>query len=259
MKEIIDLKEKAKTVRDEFETIRSCLEKPVIMEPFYSDFQYKFCWNSNSIEGNTLTLDETIQLIEYDEVRSGHTYTEYEEAKQLYRAINDFLDYEGNIIDEKWIKAVNDVVTGNMNPGYREEDVYIGNKIEAVYYPPSHDTVEKHMKDFLENINDISSDMEATVKMAALKHIEFERIHPFVDGNGRSGRMLLNQMLINGGLLPVVFDSNSQYRQCFRRYDRNKDTSMLEYLIYKGEQEAINNLKTLERKYIKSRKPATIK
>lgn len=259
MKEIINLNEKAKTVRNEFEMILPCLEESIIMEPFYSDFQYKFCWNSNSLEGNTLTLDETIQLIEYDEVRSGHTYTEYEEAKRLYRAINDFLDYERNIIDEKWIKAVNDVITGNMKPGYRKEDVYIGNKIEAVYYPPSHDTVEKHMKDFLENINDIPSDMEAMVKMAALKHIEFERIHPFVDGNGRSGRMLLNQMLINGGLLPVVFDSNSQYRQCFRRYDRNKDTSMLEYLIYKGEQEAIDNLKVLKMKYVKSRKTVKIK
>ena len=205
MKEIINLNEKAKTVRNKFEMILPCLEESIIMEPFYSDFQYKFCWNSNSLEGNTLTLDETIQLIEYDEVRSGHTYTEYEEAKRLYRAINDFLDYERNIIDEKWIKAVNDVITGNMKPGYRKEDVYIGNKIEAVYYPPSHDTVEKHMKDFLENINDIPSDMKAMVKMAALKHIEFERIHPFVDGNGRSGRMLLNQMLINGGVVAGRF------------------------------------------------------
>lgn len=57
------------------------------MKPFIKDFAYRFCWSSNALEGNTLSLDETICLIDYDEVRSGHTYTEYQEAKNLYKAI----------------------------------------------------------------------------------------------------------------------------------------------------------------------------
>ena len=73
-------------------------------EIFVKDFAYRFCWSSNAIEGNTLSLDETISVIEYDEVRSGHTFSEYAEAKNLYNAItNQLLPLEKKDITEEWI------------------------------------------------------------------------------------------------------------------------------------------------------------
>lgn len=54
-------------------------------------------------------------------------------------------------------------------------------------------------------------------------HIRFERIHPFSDGNGRTGRMIMNQQLINNDMLPITIDKTSKYRQAFRAYEKNGD------------------------------------
>ncbi len=59
------------------EEIRSAFEK---------ELRLRLSWNTNSLEGNTLTLEETVDALEYDEVRSGHTYSEYTEAKTAYEA-----------------------------------------------------------------------------------------------------------------------------------------------------------------------------
>lgn len=84
---LIDNEKLYENIEKKLELIKAAKEQPVIMKPFIKDFAYRFCWSSNALEGNTLSLDETICLIDYDEVRSGHTYTEYQEAKNLYKAI----------------------------------------------------------------------------------------------------------------------------------------------------------------------------
>ena len=58
------------------------MEDPLIRQPFTEDFVRRFSWSTNAIEGNTLSLEETIALIDYDEVRSNHTYAEYTDAKK---------------------------------------------------------------------------------------------------------------------------------------------------------------------------------
>ena len=66
------------------------------------------------------------------------------------------------------------------------------------------------------------------------------------DGNGRVGRMILNQQLINNGLLPVTFSAKGKYRQAFRIYDRNKDTSSIVHIIGKAQEEAISRITQLD-------------
>lgn len=70
MKELIKVQEISQKVEALFEKIKKNFDEPLIMEPFYADFKYTFCWSSNAIEGNTLTLDDTISFLVYDEVRS---------------------------------------------------------------------------------------------------------------------------------------------------------------------------------------------
>lgn len=85
------------------------LKDGFVRDVFTKDFSYRFCWSSNAIEGNTLTLDETISLIEYDEVKSGHTFSEYQEAKNLFYAIEKMmLPLEEKTITEDWIKKCKD-------------------------------------------------------------------------------------------------------------------------------------------------------
>lgn len=228
--------------------VKQYLREPLIMEPFYSDFQYSFCWSSNAIEGNTLTLDDTISFLEYDEVRSGHTFSEYEEAKRLNKAIHTFLSFDGRRLDEEFVQAVNAVIL-DTKQGYRQKNVFIGNRIEAVYYPPDYSSIPALMGRFFEDMNVRAGSFDKAIQKAALKHLEFERIHPFVDGNGRTGRLLLNQHLVNNGLLPIIIEPKSKYRQAFRLYDKNEDASMMEYILYKAELNAIERVRELAARF----------
>ncbi len=236
-----------KKIEYELPDMTETVKNEMIISPFYEDFTRRFCWNSNSIEGNTLSFDETISLLDYDEVRSGHTYTEYSEAKQLFQAIKKMLKFNRQNIDETWIQEANGLILGREG-GYRKTNLYVGTLVEAVYYPPKHEEVPRHMTKYVEKLNQYFSQVKEVAENIAREHLEFERIHPFPDGNGRCGRLIMNQRLINNGWLPITIEDQSKYRQAFRRYDRSQDTSLLVYVICKGELASIERVKELERK-----------
>jgi Fic family protein len=227
------------------DSIRFEKDKPMIQDPFTKDFSLRFCWSSNAIEGNTLNLEETVSVIEYDEVKGGHTYTEYQEAKNLYQAISQLLiPFQEKEITEEWIKEANGIILGTKSD-YRKNPVYIGTLVEAVYYPPNAEEVPALMEKFIKEIQFKADTVKEALEKIAEMHIRFERIHPFQDGNGRVGRMILNQQLINNGLLPVSIEPKGKYRQAFRQYDKNKDISLMTYAICKGELESIHNIQEL--------------
>ena len=217
----------------------------LICEPFTEDFSRRFCWSSNAIEGNTLSLDETVDFLDYDEVRSGHSYSEYQDTKALYRAICAMLlPLKQRMIDEKWIQKSNAILMMSEE-GYRQRDVYIGTILEAVYYPPSYEKVPERMAEFMKCLSVSGKNIADSLNNVAKNHMDFERIHPFPDGNGRTGRIILNQQLINEGLLPIIIEAKGDYRQAFRRYDRNRDISQMVHIIAKGELASIERIQQL--------------
>lgn len=240
----LDNKSLILAIQNKIDDLSAWLQNELITEPYYKDFAYRFCWNSNSIEGNTLSLDETIAVVDYDEVRSGHTYTEYTEAKSLYHVISTMLDKTGSHITEDWIQDVNAGIL-NKKRGYRQGNLYVGTLIEATYYPPDYEKVPELMRSYMKRLNRKEMSLSEYLGAIAEDHILFERIHPFSDGNGRTGRMILNQQLINWGLLPITIDNQSKYRQSFQRYDRGRDLSLLLHLICKGELNAIERVTEL--------------
>ena len=123
-------------IETEKEIIFKHLENPLISQPFTEDFARRFSWSTNAVEGNTLSLEETIAVIDYDEVRSNHTYSEYTDVKKVYYAIREMLlPFKKTMIDEEWIRKANGYIR-HMQGDYRDTAVYIGNLSEAVYYPP---------------------------------------------------------------------------------------------------------------------------
>ena len=74
----------------------------------------------------------------------------------------------------------------------------------------------------------------------------------FDDGNGRTGRMILNQQLINHGLLPITIHKNSDYRRAFKRYDKNGNISLMVHVVLDGEREAIQRLRDFQEKAAKN-------
>ena len=101
---------------------------------------------------------------------------------------------------------------------------------------------------FLQKVNFEADSLADLIEKAVRSHLHFELFHPFADGNGRTGRMILNQQLINHGLLPVTIHKNSDDRQAFKLYDKNGDISKMVHIVLIGEIEAIQRLREFKEK-----------
>ncbi len=80
-----------------------------------------------------------------------------------------------------------------MQGEYRDTSVYIGNLSEAIYYPPNPQDVPELMTNWIREANMETVAVKEIFEKIAVSHIHFARIHPFADGNGRTGRMIINQ------------------------------------------------------------------
>lgn len=176
------------------ETLRS-LEESINLE---------WTYNSNGIEGNTLTLRETQVVLEGITV-GGKSIKEHLEAINHEKAIlylNDLVK-ENNPITEWNIKSIHQLVLKDIddeNAGrYRRENVTIKG---AIHIPPDYLKVPELMEKLIlnyENWNNFHP-----IIQAALLHGELVKIHPFIDGNGRTSRLLMNLDLMNHGYNPVI-------------------------------------------------------
>ena len=250
---LFDNKNRILQIETQKEEIFKLMENPLISQPFVEDFAKRFSWSTNAIEGNTLSLEETIAVIDYDEVRSNHTYSEYTDAKNAHYAIQKMLlPFAKAVIDEEWIQKANGYIR-HMQGEYRDTTVYIGNLAEAVYYPPDPPDVPALMKNWIREADIEAETVKETFEKIAASHVRFERIHPFSDGNGRTGRMIVNQQLINSGFLPVSIPPAGKYREAFRRYDKRDDLSEMVYVLLKSELDSFERVRSLALKLSEDR------
>ena len=206
---------------------------------FYREFSISASHNSNAIEGNTFTFDETKILIEKGIVTGAHSLRESEDIlgyKQafdhLYVAVKD-----KQPITEAFIKELHGfVLRGDPDAGsYRQIQNYVGSLSRVVYTPcppkdvPSEmqkyaETVQSEFKEFLDEQKDGEFDWVKLLHMLSGHHILFENIHPFIDGNGRTGRLLLSYEMILLGLLPVDirYEERERYYAAIQHY-RDKE------------------------------------
>ena len=164
----------------------------------------EWTYNSNGIEGNTLTLRETQVVLEGITV-GGKSIKEHLEAINHQEAINflDDLVKEDCPISEWNIKNIHQIILrdiDNENAGrYRRENVTIKG---ATHIPPDYLHIPELMEKLIISYNSWNS-YHPIIK-AALLHGELVKIHPFVDGNGRTSRLLMNLDLMNSGYNPVI-------------------------------------------------------
>ena len=176
---------------------------PVTLSSYEKDFELTFTHNSTAIEGNTLTLMETKVVLE-DGVAIGG-----KELREIYEVINHKKAYryvkkciaEKKSLNENIVKDLHAILTENIIVGgiYRNEEVRISG---AGFTPPAGNEMYMQIKNFYEDLKIKEKELN-TIELAAWTHAEFVRIHPFVDGNGRTGRLIMNYQLLKSGYLPV--------------------------------------------------------
>ena len=201
------------------------------IERLNEEFTVEYTYNSNAIEGNTLTLRET------DLVLRGLTIDrkplkDHMEAvghKEAFEFVSELVK-QNEPLSERIIKQIHFLVlVGNKDDRgvYRKVPVRImGAKHEPVQPYMIEPKMEELLKKFMEG-------KEHIITKLARFHIEFEGIHPFIDGNGRTGRLLVNLELMKAGYPPIdiKFTDRIEYYKAFDEYHENHNLSAMEYLF----------------------------
>lgn len=202
---------------DEVDSLKKELDnkRPIPKETLKSlreSINLEWTYNSNGIEGNTLTLRETQVVLEGITV-GGKSIKEHLEAINHEKAILflDDLVKDNEPISEWNIKNIHQLILkdiDNENAGrYRKENVTIKG---ATHIPPDYLKLPELMERLILTYNTWSE--YHPIIQAALLHGELVKIHPFVDGNGRTSRLLMNLDLMNSGYNPVIIKKESRLK-----------------------------------------------
>lgn len=197
------------------------------LERLNEEFLVEFTYNSNAIEGNTLTLRETDMVLRGLTIdqKSFKEHMEVIGHKEAFDYVRQLVS-ENAPISEKIIKDIHYFVLADKKDDrgvYRRVPVRI---MGAAHEPVQPYLIVPKMEELLERYK--SSEEDIVTKMARF-HIEFEGIHPFIDGNGRTGRLLVNLELMKAGFPPIdiKFTDRLKYYQAFDEYYVNDNISAM--------------------------------
>jgi Fic family protein len=218
---ITELKREYETSRQGKEPLLAILDEAELPELVY---------NSNAIENSTLTLQETERILLEQEVMRQVSVRELFETKNLAR-VTEYLRTRADLpltrdnillLHQMLIGGINDKVAGR----FRQDGEYV--RVGTHIAPPP-DHVERLISDL---VTDYESDHDTyVIERIARFHLRFETIHPFVDGNGRIGRVLINLQLAKNGFPPVIIRNktkNDYYYPAFKAFQDKKDTQLLD-------------------------------
>jgi len=199
-------------------------------------------YNSNAIENSTLSLEETERILLEQALSRNVSVREVFEAKNLARVI----EYKrsrvaGGELGKDLILLLHRMLLGGIDDGIAGRFRRAGEYVRVgTHIAPAPERVEAMID---EALADYSSNLDAYfLERIARFHLDFEHIHPFCDGNGRLGRVLINFQLLQLGL-PRIIIRNSEKRHYYRAlqdYDRGGSTRAMESIVARGLTESLH-------------------
>ena len=203
------------------------------IERLAEEFMIDFTYNSNAIEGNTLTLKETALALEGMTIDQKPLKDHLEAVghRDAFLYVQDVAKQELPL-SETVIKNIHALVLMNRPD---DKGVYrrIPVRIMGAYTEPVQPyMIEPRMTELL-SANEERKNTMTDIERIALFHLEFEGIHPFIDGNGRTGRLILNLDLIRNGYPPinVKFTDRKRYYDSFDAFYKDNDPTAMTELI----------------------------
>ncbi|MEK7558086.1 MAG: Fic family protein [Patescibacteria group bacterium] len=193
-------------------------------------------YNSNAIENSTLTLEETEKILLQIDLDRFITERENFEAKNLARVVL-YIDKKAKeqeltleiilLLHKMLISNICDNIAGKFRKD--NEYVQVGNHIA-----PNPKEVVGRLEKMLIEYNAASH--ENIIKRIAKLHLTFEHTHPFIDGNGRIGRVINNYLLIREGFVPIniKFIDRKKYYEAFHEFDKKGATTIMEEIMGKA-------------------------
>lgn len=229
----VPLANKTKLLALQSEFLRLKINKESLLKLIDETEITESVYNSNAIENSTLTLKETEKVLLELEINRDITLREAYEAKNLASVIEYIrLQAPKEEINKEIILLLHKMLIGNIEDAiagkFRQKDEYVrvGTHIAPAPEHIQH-LIETLITGYISDTNNFITD-----KIARF-HLEFERIHPFNDGNGRIGRVLINYLLLRADFPPIIiFNKDKQrYYSAFSEYLDDKKTKILEKMI----------------------------
>ena len=193
-------------------------------------------YNSNAIENSTLSLEETEKILLQIDLDRYISEREIFETKNLARVVS-YIDNKAKerdlnldtilLLHKMLLSNIRDEVAGR----FRIDGEYVR---VASHIAPAPQAVHPLLEDAL--IKYKASSHENIIKRISQLHLSFENIHPFVDGNGRIGRVINNYLLIREGFVPIniKFIDRAKYYDAFKEFDKNGKTKLMEEITAKA-------------------------
>jgi len=238
LQEYLDRIDQKKSLLDKKRPIPS-----IVLQSIKDSLTVEWTYNSNAIEGNTLTLQETKMVIEEGFTIKGKSLREHFEAVNHQDAIS-FIESLANVgyeLSEKDILETHALVLQRIEREYAGRYRNAGVRISgANFIPPNALKVDELMHDLVQWTRDEALDLHPIVK-AAIFHHRFVWIHPFFDGNGRTVRLLFNLLLMKEGYPPSIILKNDRKKYYDALNKANSgDYSKLVLLILQAVERSLN-------------------
>ena len=213
IQELVQFEERFKRILDKKSKFDSKRLLPShIMQKIKDGLFVEWTYNSNSIEGNTLTLQETKIVLEQGMTVKGKSLREHFEATNHHEAI----DYLETLIKPKYILSEKDIIELQNIILTKIEKDYAGRYrtggvriVGANFTPPNALKVYDLMKDLVSWTNENPLGLN-DIALATVFHHRFVHIHPFSDGNGRTVRLAMNLLLMRKGFPPAIILKNDR-------------------------------------------------
>ncbi|MDR3642844.1 MAG: Fic family protein [Candidatus Doudnabacteria bacterium] len=193
-------------------------------------------YNSNAIENSTLTLDETEKILLQIDLDRFISEREIFEAKNLARVV-EYIEKKSKeqeltldvilSLHKMLISNIRDEIAGR----FRKDDEYVR---VGSHIAPGPKEILPHLEKMFEEYNAASH--ESIIKRIAKLHLSFEYTHPFIDGNGRIGRVINNYLLIREGFVPIniKFIDRRKYYDAFEEFQRKGASVIMEGIVGKA-------------------------
>lgn len=193
-------------------------------EAYRQDLLTRLIYHSNKIEGTTLTLGETEAILWEKDVPVKATAREFFDVTNHKKAVDHLLRTIEEPLDVDLIRQLGIIINENINEieGFRKVSVIIRGAEDV---PPKPAEVPALMAQALDQYAYfLESESVSTEQREAWFHLQFEHIHPFVDGNGRTGRLLMLRGILKAGLPPFVINSNdrTKYIDIVNSHDKDE-------------------------------------
>lgn len=227
-----ELDPKKQALKEKASKYKSIVDEILNNPDVRDQFVLKLTYHSNSIEGSTLDEKDTAAVIFDNVALPNKSLTEQLEAKNHQTALNYLFDHisKKEEIDEELVQKLHSMLMNGVRPDagkYRDHGVRIrGTDLPTANYMSVPKLIPEVMKEAGKKTEDI-------VALSAGVHSKFEQIHPFSDGNGRVGRLLMNAMLLKDNLAPAIIRQERKqlyYTYLYKAQTKNDQSQLEDFL-----------------------------